>query len=102
MHYTKNVKEEQNPVELLKKFNQLIFKTGKFPGSSKLAIIPMGVTLAFVKTNDIISPFDFCKKFQSTNAHGLVALQFLAALNVFMGGDKIISKNFSTTFPCQH
>ena len=29
----------------------------------------------------------------STDAHGLVYVQFLAVLNVFFGGDKIISKN---------
>ena len=63
LRYTKNVKEEQNQVELLKKIDQFFFKTGRFSSSSKLAIIPMGVAPAFVKTNDVILPFDLYKKF---------------------------------------
>ena len=86
MPHTKNVKEEQNPTELLKKFSQLFFKMGRFPGSNELAIILMGVTPAFVKTNDVISSFDLYKKFQLTNAHGLVAVQFLATLKNAMSG----------------
>ena len=51
-----------------------------------------------MKTNDILSPFDLCKNFRSTDAHGLVCLQFLAVLNVFLGGDEIISKNATSEF----
>ena len=46
-----------------------------------------------MKTNDILSPFNLYEHFNSTDAHGLVCVQFLAALNVFLGGNKIISKN---------
>ena len=51
-----------------------------------------------MKTNDILSPFDLCKNFRSTDAHGLVCLQFLAVLNVFLGGDEIILKNATSEF----
>ena len=46
----------------------------------------------------ILSPFDLYEKFNSTDAHGLVCVQFLAALNVFLGGDKIILKNTVSEF----
>ena len=46
-----------------------------------------------MKTNDILSPFNLYEHFNSTDAHGLVCVQFLATLNVFLGGNKIISKN---------
>ena len=48
----------------------------------------------------ILSPFDLYEKSNSTDAHGLVCVQFLAALNVFLGGDKIILKN--TVSECSH
>ena len=51
-----------------------------------------------MKTNDILSPFDLYENFNSTDAHGLVCVQFLAALNLFLGSDKIISKNAMSEF----
>ena len=58
----------------------------------------MGIVPPFVKTSEVISPFNLYKKFQLTDSHGLVSVQFLAALNVFMGGDKTISKNAMSEF----
>ena len=73
-------------------FSQFIFKTGRFPGSKNLAIVPMGVMPSFVKTNEVISAFDLYEKFNSTSVHCLVSTQFLAAFNIFIGGNKTISK----------
>ena len=68
------------------------------PAVDTLAIVPTGVVPSFVKTNDILSPFDLYENFNSTDAHGLVCVQFLAALNLFLGSDKIISKNAMSEF----
>ena len=54
----KKIKEQENSANVLQKFNQFFFKTGTFPGTNDLAIVPSGVLPSFVKTNDIISPFD--------------------------------------------
>ena len=51
-----------------------------------------------MKTNDILSLFDLSENFNSTDAHGLVCVQFLAELNVFLGGDKFILKNVMSEF----
>ena len=51
-----------------------------------------------MKTSDIVSPFDLYENFNSTDAHRLVCAQFRAALNVFLGVDKIISKNATSEF----
>ena len=98
IYFHKPLKSMENPRELLKPFSQLFFKTGRFPGSENLAIVPMGVMPSFIKTNGIISPFDLFEKFNSTNTHGLVLTQFLAALNIFIGDDKTISKNATSEF----
>ena len=45
-----------------------------------------------------LSPFDLYENFNSADAHRLVCVQFLAVLNVFLGSDKIISKNAMSDF----
>ena len=98
IYFHKPLKSIENPKELLNFFSQFFFKMGRFPGCENLAIVPMGVMPSFVKTNEVISPFDLYEKFNSTSAHGLVLTQFLAAFNIFIGGDKTISKNAMSEF----
>ena len=96
--YNKKIKEITNHTEFLQKMSQFFYKTGRFPGSVEMAIIPRGVTPSFVKENQLINPFDLYEKFQFTDSHGLVSVQFLAALNVFVGGNKNTSKNAMSEF----
>ena len=98
IYFHKLLKSIENPREFLKLFSQLFFKTGRFPSSENLAIVPMGVMPSFVKTHEAISPFDLYEKFNSTSAHGLDSTPFLAAFNIFKGGDKTISKNSMSEF----
>ena len=79
LFYQKKIKEQENSTEVFKNFNQFFFKTGRFPGSDNLAIIPSGIIPAFVKTKDVISPSDLYETFKDSNAYGLVSTQFLAA-----------------------
>ena len=96
--YHKKIKEQENSAEVLQKFNQFFFKTRSFPGTNDLAIVPSGLIPSFVKTKDVISPFDLYENFQSSAAYGLVSTQFLAALNINFGGDKTVSRNAMTEF----
>ena len=95
--YNKKIKDVTN-MEFLQKLSQFFYKTGRLPGNEEMAIIPHGVTPTFVKENQLINPFDLYEKFQFTDSHGLVSVQFLAALNVFVGGDRNISKNAMSEF----
>ena len=61
-------------------------------------IVPARVKPSFVKTRDKISPFEVNEKFQSGPSYGLAATQFLAAMNIYFGGDKTISKNVLSEF----
>ena len=96
IYFHKLLRSIENPKEFLKLFSQFFFKTGRFPGSENLAIVPMGVMPSFVKTNEVISPFDLYEKFNST--HRLVSTQFLAAFNIFIAGNKTISKTAMSEF----
>ena len=98
IYFHKPLKSIEKPRELLKVFSQFFFKMGRFPVSENLAIVPMDVVPSFVKTNEVISPFDLYEKFNSTSVHGLVSTQFLAAFNIFVGGDKTISENAMSEF----
>ena len=57
-----------------------------------LAVVSTGVIPSFVKPKDILLPNYLYENFNSTDAHGLVWVHFPAALNVFLGGNKIISE----------
>ena len=63
-----------------------------------LAIAPTGVVPSFVKTSNILSPFGLYENVTPTEVHGLVCVQFLAVLNVHLGGEKYILKNAMNEF----
>ena len=59
----------------------------------------MGLMPAFVKANEVISPFDLYETLDSSSAQGLVLTQFLTAFYyIFIGGNKTISKNAMSEF----
>ena len=92
LYFHNPLKSIERPRELLKLFSQFFFKTGRFPGSKHLVIVLIGVMPSFVKTNEVISPFDLYEKFNSLSAEGLVWTQFLVAFNIFIGSNKTISR----------
>ena len=99
LYFNIDLKNEQSPAEIFKLFDKIFLKKfGRFPSVNTLAIVPTGVVPSFVKTNDILSPFDLYGNFNSANAHGVVCVQFLSALKVFLGGNKINSKNAISHF----
>ena len=61
-------------------------------------MVPQAETSKFVKTYMPLSPTDLYNKFKGTDAKGLVSIQALAALNLHLGSNKIISKNALTEF----
>ena len=99
IYHTKKLKEIESHVEFLKIFNKFYFKTGRFPGNHfDLMIVPPGIKPSFVKTRDEISPSEINEKFQSGPSYGLAAVQFIAALNVYFGGEKQLSRNVMSEF----
>ena len=93
-----DIRNEQSPAEFLYFLMFFFFKFGRFLAVNTLAIVPTRVVPSFVKTNNIVLLFDLHENSNSTDAHGLVGVQFLAVLNVFLGGGNIISKNAMSEF----
>ena len=99
IYFTEKLKEIESHVKVLKIFNRFYFKMGRFPGNHiDLMIVPAGVKPSFVKTRDEISPSEINEKFQLSSSYGLAAVQFIAALNIYFGGDKKLSKNVMNEF----
>ena len=98
LFYNIELKNEQDPTEIFKTFDTFFYKFGRFLAVEKLAIIPRGSIPSFVRTKDILSPFLLYEFFNQTDAHVLVCVQFLAALNSHLGGEKNILKNAMSEF----
>ena len=97
IYFYKNLKEIESHSELLQVFNSFYFKTGRFPGNyTDLILVPSGENPPFVKSFDQISPVELNDKFQNTASYGIAAVHFLAALNIFFGGKKSLSRNVMT------
>ena len=96
--YFKDIKKVESSKELLKIFSDFYFKTGRFPGSYNLLNVPPGINPPFIKKHDRLSPFEIHAKFNGSDAYGLISVQFLAALNVFFGGDKLDSQNVMSEY----
>lgn len=74
------------------------FSKGKLPGSQNLNFIPQIDVPDFIKTDMPLSPINLYNKFKATNAKALVSMQGLAPLNIYLGGDRNISKRASIEF----
>ena len=104
-----DLKNEQNLNKILKIFDSFFKKFGRFPAINELRIVPTVDMPKFVNWN-VISPSKLYEEFNSENGRGLVCVYFLAALNIHLGGEKIISKkckkmqwvNFTIIYQCKH
>ena len=97
IYFYKNLKDIESQSELLRVFNSFYFKTGRFPGNyTDLILVPTGKNPPFVKSFDQISQLELNDKFQNTPSYGIAAVHFLAALNIFFGGEKNLSQDVMT------
>ena len=92
-----NLRNGQNPNEILKTFDRFFFRFGRFPTINELTVVPTGDVPDFDKSNAIISPSELYEKF-SSGGRGLFCIYSLAALNIHLGGEKIISKDAISEF----
>ena len=96
LYYEGNLLDIPNSTYILNLFNRYFFATGSFPTETNFVYVPEGFTPPFIKSDDKISPRVLHKKFQSSDAYGLASVQFLAVLNIFIGGQKYTSRHAMT------
>ena len=89
---------EYNDDEIIGAYNYFFHILGRFFGKQDLIIILKPEIPPFIKTQEVISPNQLYEKFYGTDARGLVSVQMLAGLNIFLGGDPEKSQKTMTEF----
>ena len=84
LDFERNSKNE----EYLNSFCEFYHRNGRFPGSWNLIIIPTPRIPSFIRADEMISPTRPFERFQLTDARGLVSIQVLAVLSIYLGGDE--------------
>ena len=84
-------------------FVEFFFTFGRFPGTiDHLPIVLTEETSSFVKESDIMSPSLLYQNFSCGDTRGLVSVHFLAALNIYFGGNRAWSKDVMSEFFHNH
>ena len=86
----------ETATELLMLFD-FYFVNGRFPTTGVHTFIPR-TDLPMEVNGEELNIKKLYEKFRTTNSHALVNSQFLAALNLFFGGDSELSRRFLTEF----
>ena len=90
--FFKKLKEIESSSEFMKILSNFYFKTGRFPGYSEYINVPPGDNPRFIEKHDRISPTEINDKFKDSSCYGLVSVQFLSALHVFLEEKKTFRK----------
>ena len=88
-----DIQNEANPEELFHASDQFFYRFGRFPGSNNLLVVPTGEIPYFVQSENIVLPIELYKKLQIRSGRGLVCVQFLAVLNIYLAGSTKDSQN---------
>ena len=83
---------------ILSTYRDFYYETGRFPGRNSLVPVPMANMPLVVNSRDRISPCSLYETYIGRDMQGLTSVQFLAAFNKFLGGDKEISRNAMSEF----
>ena len=90
----KSLLEIENAFDLLRIFQMFYHFNDRLPLTNGLLVVPDGDT---PEGSEKVSLKDLCEMFQGTaKSHGPVSLQFLCALDIFLGGNISLSKNALT------
>ena len=79
--------------KIINTYSDFFYTTGRFPDNPRLISIPRGRIPSFINSEDVISPRYLYERYLTCNMAGLVRVQFLAALNRYLGGEIEISRN---------
>ena len=97
-YFTWDPHESFIQTRILATYRDFFYETGRFPGRNTLIHVPMANIPPFINTTDWISPRSLYETYVGRDMQGLTSVQFLAAFNRFLGGDKEISRNAMSEF----
>ena len=97
-YYTWDPHEVHIQTRILATYRDFFHDTGRFPGRNTLIHVPIANMPPFLNTNDWISCRSLYEQYLGRDMQGLTSVQFLAAFNRFLGGDKEISRDAMSEF----
>ena len=97
-YYTCDPHEVHIQTRILATYRDFLYDTGRFPGRNTLIDVPMADMPSFINSNDWISPRSLYETYLGRDMQGLTSVQFLAAFNRFLGGDREVSRNAMSEF----
>ena len=75
---------------ILLTYRDVFYKHDRFPGNNTLVPIPRAKIPSFIESRDVLSPLALYDTYVERDMRGIVSVQFLAALKIFLGGDSEI------------
>ena len=97
-YYTWDSHEVHIQTRILATYRDFFYDTGRFPGRNTLIHVLMADMPSFINSNDWISPRSLYETYLGRDMQGLISVQFLAAFNRFLGGDREVSRNAMSEF----
>ena len=68
-------------------YRDFFYETGRFLGNSTIVSVLRERIPSFIESRDVLSPLALYDTYAGCDMRGIVSVQFLAALNIFLGGD---------------
>ena len=85
---------------MLKVFDPIFFKFGRFVAINELIVILTGNISKFFQSTDVISPSKLYEKLKSKDSRGLVSIYFFSSIKYSFRSENMISKNAKSEFYC--
>ena len=68
-------------------YRDFFYETGRFLGNNTIVSVLRERIPSFIESRDVLSPLALYDTYAGCDMRGIVSVQFLAALNIFLGGD---------------
>ena len=86
-YHTWNPNEAYIQGRILETYRDFFYDFGRFPGNSTIVLVPRARIPSFIEARDVLSLLALYETYAGRDMRGIISVQFLAALNIFLGGD---------------
>ena len=77
---------------LLETYKDFFYNSGRFPGNNTIVPVPRARVPSFIESTDVLLPLALYETYVGRDMRGIVSVQFVAAFNIFCGGDSELSR----------
>ena len=91
-YHTSDPNEAYIQGRILETYRDFFYDFGRFPGNNTIVPVPRARIPSFIEARDVLSPLAHYETYVGRDMRGIVSVQFLAAFNIFFGGDSELSR----------